>query len=95
MLIAAAFAALVVDGARSIASNAIALTSLGETFAQFMPAKYSLWQAAIEKKYGLWAWDPVMTTFLALPNWLVVGAFGGLLFLVTRRRRLQIGYSSR
>lgn len=95
MLLAGGFAALVIDGTRSIASNALVLTSLGETLMQIAPAKYPLWQAAIEKKFGAWAWDPVMTTLFALPNWLIAGAIGGLLFLVTRRRRAAIGYSSR
>jgi hypothetical protein len=95
MLLAAGFAAVVIDGARSIASNALVLTSLGETLSQLAPAKYPLWQATIEKKFGAWAWDPVATTLLALPNWLVAGAFGALLFLLTRRRRPQIGYVTR
>ena len=95
MLLAAGFAAVVIDGARSIASNTLVLTSFGETLAQLAPAKYPLWQAAIEKKFGAFAWDPVATTLLALPNWLIAGTLGGLLFLLTRRRRAQIGYLTR
>ena len=95
MLLAGGFAALVVDGTRSIASNTLVLTSLGETLMDMAPTKYPLWQAAIEKKFGAWAWDPVTSTLFALPNWLIAGAIGGLLFLITRRRRATIGYSSR
>ena len=86
MLLAAGFAALVVDGARSIASNAVVLTSVGETIAQLAPAKYPLLQATIEKRFGPVAWDPVMVMLLALPNWLAAGGLGALLFLATRRR---------
>lgn len=95
MLLAAGFAALVIDGARSIASNAIVLTSLGEMFAQALPKSFPGWQSAIDKKFGPWAWDPFMTTLLAMPNWLAAAALGALLFLLTRRRQVQIGYSGR
>lgn len=95
MLLAAGFAALVIDGARSIASNAVVLTSLGETFSHLAPKSYPLWQGLIEKKFGPLAWDPGMVLLLALPNWLAAGLLGGLLFLITRRRRATIGYSSR
>ncbi len=93
MLLAAGFAALVIDGARSIASNAIVLTSLGEMFAQGLPKTFPTWQAAIDRKFGAWAWDPFMTTLLALPNWLAAAILGGLLFVLTRRRRVQIGHT--
>lgn len=94
MLLAAGFAALVIDGARSIASNAIVLTSLGEMFAQTLPKSFPTWQQAIDKKFGAWAWDPLMTSLLAMPNWLAAAGLGALLFLLTRRRRVQIGQSA-
>jgi hypothetical protein len=95
MLLAAGFAAVVIDGTRSIASNALVLTSFGDTAARLAPARMALLQAAIEKKFGHWAWDPATTTLLAAPTWLIVGGLGALLFLATRRRRAPIGYSSR
>ena len=95
MFLAAGFAALVVDGSKSIASNAIVLTPLGATIAQLAPAKLPLLQAALEKKFGPWAWNPAAVTLLATPDWLAAGLLGGLLFLVTRRRRAPIGWSSR
>ena len=95
MLLAAGFAAVVIDGTRSIASNGLVLTSFGEMATRLAPAKMPLLQAAIEKKLGHWAWEPATTTFLAAPAWLIVGGLGGLLFLATRRRRAPIGYSSR
>jgi hypothetical protein len=94
MLMAAGFAAIVIDGTRSIASNAIVLTSLHDTLSQIAPAKFPLFEAATEKKLGHWA-DPVMTGLLSLPAWLVIGGLGALLFLITRRRRIPIGYVTR
>ncbi|MDE2362974.1 MAG: hypothetical protein KGM42_09870 [Hyphomicrobiales bacterium] len=95
MLLAAAFAALVVDGTRSIASNAIVLTSFGETLAQLAPVKSALWEGTVDKKVGPWAAAHLVTFVLALPNWLIAAALGGLLFLLTRRRRAPIGFSTR
>ncbi len=95
MLLAAGFAALVVDGARSIASNAIVLTSLGETIAQLSPSKLPLLQAAIESRFGPWAWTHAAAAVLALPAWFVAGGLGALIFLATRRRAIPVGYSSR
>ena len=91
MLLAAGFSAAVVDGARSIASNTLVLTSFAETIAQLSPARLALIQAGLEKRLGHWAWDPAATTLMALPTWLVVGGLGGLIFLATRRRRQGAG----
>jgi hypothetical protein len=95
MLMAAGFAALVIDGTRSIASNALVLTSLREMLSRIAPSKFPLIEAATEKKLGHWAWDPLLTTIMSLPTWLVVGGIGALLFLATRRRRIPIGYVTR
>lgn len=95
MLLATGFAALVVDGARSIASDTLVLTSLGQTLAGVAPAKYPLLQSAVENRFGHWAWDPLLTTLLALPTWLVACVLGALLFALARRRRVTVGYASR
>ena len=95
LLLAAAFAALVVHGTKSIASDTLIVTPLAQIAQQVAPSKFPLLQAAIESHLGHFAWKPVTTTLLALPGWLIAGAFGGLLFAVTRRRVVRIGYSSR
>ncbi|MFO1136380.1 MAG: hypothetical protein U1E30_14480 [Rhodoblastus sp.] len=95
LLLAAAFAALVVDGTKSIASDTLIVTPLAQIAQQVAPSKFPLLQGAIESRFGHFAWKPVATTLLALPGWLIAGAFGGLLFAATRRRVVRIGYSSR
>ena len=40
-------------------------------------------------------WKFIYMLRIALPGWLIAGAFGGLLFAATRRRVVRIGYSSR
>ena len=95
LLLAAAFAALVIDGTKSIASETLVVTPLAQIAAQVAPAKFPLLQGAIESRFGHFAWKPITTTLLALPGWLIAGALGGLIFAATRRRVVKIGYSSR
>ncbi len=95
LLLAAAFAALVVDGTKSIASDTLIVTPLASIAEQVAPQKYPLLQTAIENRLGHFAWKPMTTTLLALPGWLFAGALGGLLFAATRRRIVKVGYSSR
>ncbi|MFT4096665.1 MAG: hypothetical protein QM651_06045 [Rhodoblastus sp.] len=95
LLLAAAFAALVIDGTKSIASDTLIVTPLAQIAQQVAPSKFALLQGAIESRFGHFAWKPVTTTLLALPGWLCAGALGGLLFAATRRRIVKVGYSSR
>jgi hypothetical protein len=57
---------------------------------------YALWPGTlvvtkirIEALLGLWAWDPLMTTVLALPLWALFGLPGGLMLWFGRPRRGQ------
>ena len=95
LLLAGAFAAAVIDGARSIGASQLALTSLGVTLYWAMPAKFSLLQPFIEKKLGLIAWDPILLTVLKAPTLLVLALIGGGLLYIMRARPPLIGHSSR
>ena len=93
--LAGAFAAAVVDGARSIGADQLALTSLGVTLYWAAPAKLALLQPYVESKLGRAAWDPILLTVLKTPTFFVLIVLGlGLLYLV-RRRPEPIGHSSR
>ena len=93
--LAGAFAAAVIDGARSIGAEQLALTSLGVTLYWAAPAKLALLQPYVESKLGRAAWDPILLTVLKAPTFLVLVVLGfGLLYLV-RRRPAPIGHSSR
>ena len=91
LALASAFAALVIDGTRSIAGGAISVTLLG--------AVLKKWESEIERVISLrlhpWLWDPVTLEFMRLPLWFVLGALGLLFLLVTQRSAPAIGFSSR
>ena len=87
-----AIVALIYDGTRVLADNgALGFTSLGEHWFAIHPASLNATQAGIERHVAPFLWDPVMTTLLLLPAWVVVGGLGALLYLLGyRRKRLNV-----
>lgn len=94
LLLAGAFAALVVDGTRSLAAGAPALLPLGRTASILLPTGFAKFRSIIET-HAPQIWDPVMVTIFLLPTWVVLGAIGLFFLAVTRRRAPKIGYSRR
>ena len=94
LCLAVAFAALIVDGTRSIAAGAPAILPLGGTVSALAPELFVRMHTGIALHVP-WLWDPVLVTLLLLPAWLVVGTLGILLIAVSRRRRPKIGYARR
>jgi hypothetical protein len=94
ILLAGAFAALVVDGTRTIAGGSLALTPFGATLLWAMPLKLEALHAQIQR-FNPYLWDPVAVKVLALPTWAVAGFLGFLVLAFPRRKRSKIGYSSR
>jgi len=93
-LLAGAFAALVIDGTRSIAGAALSLTSFGATLAWIAPDKVAGLKPALSHISPL-LWDPVAVRLLMLPTWLVIGGLGVLIMLASQKPRPKIGYSNR
>ncbi len=94
VLLAAAFAALIVDGTRSIAASSFTVTSLGEALLWAMPSKIEGIKPQIQH-LNAYLWDPVMVDLLGLPVWSLTGFLGFLAIAVAQRKPAQIGYSNR
>lgn len=94
LCLAVAFAALIVDGTRSIAAGAPAILPLGETISALTPDILTKMHTGIATHLPV-LWDPVLVTLLLLPAWLVIGGLGILLIVLTRRPRQKIGYARR
>jgi hypothetical protein len=92
--LAGAFAALIVDGTRSIAGGALSLTSFGATLAWIAPDKVGGLKPALSH-INSFLWDPVAVHLLMLPTWLVIGGLGALIMLASQKPRPKIGYSNR
>jgi hypothetical protein len=94
-LLAAAFAAAIIDGARSIGAGRILLTPAGATAFWAAPNRLPLLAPFLEKHGAGFVWDPVIVDILMVPTWAVLAVPGVALLLASRRRARPIGYSSR
>jgi hypothetical protein len=92
-LLAAAFVAVVYDGARAIAGSQVTFTKLGDTWNAIHSTSLQSLQPVIERNVGVWLWDPVMLNILVSPTWAVFGVLGILFILLGRRKRALIGYA--
>jgi hypothetical protein len=93
--LAGAFAAAVIDGARSIAAGNWALTSTGAALYWLSPKALASAQAIVERRLGAWAWNEVLVRLLLAPAFIDLTVLSLLLYLVSRRPRPEIGHSSR
>jgi hypothetical protein len=93
-LIAGAFAAAVIDGAKSIAASHLVLTSLGQALYAAFPNKMPLLQPFIERQIHPLLWKLLYNILLA-PTWVALGVAGIALLYALRTRPRQIGYSDR
>ena len=94
LVLAGAFAAVIVDGTRSIAASGPVFTPLGEAFAAVAPTSVAALETAAGQIHPLLR-DPGLLLLLKMPLWLLGGVIGGLLLVLTRPRRPTIGFSSR
>jgi ABC-type antimicrobial peptide transport system permease subunit len=87
---AGAFAALVIDGTRSLAGGRVLLTPL----ADFLASRIGLIERSTLSLHPL-LWDPITTTVLKLPIWCVLAVIGLALMQMGRSPAPLIGYSDR
>jgi hypothetical protein len=87
--LAGAFAALVIDGTRSIAGGRILLTPLSDLLAARLPLIERMAQSLHP-----FLWDPLAKSILHVPIWLVLVLLGVALLQLARPPAPLIGYSS-
>jgi len=95
LMLASAFAALIIDATRSIAEKSLMVTQFGQTAAQLSPAKFAALQNAVKQHAHPLFYDPILVDFLWLPTWLVIGVLGLLFLRLARDPQPKIGFSSR
>ncbi len=94
-LLAGAFVAFVIDGARSIAASRLVIMPLVEAWSAVNAASVEALHQIIEQNFSVWMWESVALKFLNAPLWLVLCVVGTLLILFGRKRTYSVGYSSR
>ncbi len=86
LLMAAAFVAFIVDGVKTIASNAITVTPFGEAWGQLHAPSLNALKSLVEGAGYPILWDPLLISVLASPSWLVLVFLGLFLQWLGRRR---------
>ncbi len=93
ILLAGAFAAAVIDGARSLADQRLELTTMGRALDYAFPSKFPLLQPFVEKRLGPLVWDPVLLAILSAPAFVDMAVLGFCLFYLVRPRAPKFGAS--
>ena len=91
-ILAAGFVALVRDGTKSIAGNAVFVTKLADDWTNIHASSLDSLKGLIEGRAGASAWDFTSLYLLGAPTWLFLGILGSLLILIGRRKKPLIGY---
>jgi len=90
--LAAAFILLIYDGTKSIAGNALFLTSVRTLWELINAGSLAKLEPVIRSYAGGYLWDPLTVTVLAAPSWSLLGIFGILFLMLGRKKKPLIGY---
>jgi hypothetical protein len=93
LCLAAAFILVIYDGTKSIAGNALSLTSVRVLWELINAGSLARLEPLIKSYAGGLLWDPLMVALLSAPAWGLLGFFGILFILLGRKRRPLIGYA--
>ena len=91
-ILAAGFVALVRDGTKSIAGNAVFITKLADDWNNIQASSLESLKVLVERYAGPAGWEILSTYVLAAPTWLVLGILGSILILIGRKKKALIGY---
>ena len=87
-LLLLAMVAAVVDATKSLAGGvAWVVTPMGEQWQTLNADSLTATKSWIETSVSPFVWDPVMTTVLHAPTWVVFGILGVLLYWLGQKRK--------
>jgi hypothetical protein len=92
---ACAFVAVIIDGARSIADNALRTETIGALWASLDGASLSRLREAVERDLSPVVLDNLIEPILNLPLFLLLALIAALFLIAGRRPRSRIGYAVR
>ena len=90
MLIAFAVILLIIDGTKSLAANALVLTSLEANWTQMHAESLDGLRAFLESRLFGPLLKPMVSALLSFPGWAVIGVPGILLAWAGRSRRERV-----
>lgn len=95
LLLAAAFAVLVIDATRFIESDKLVLTPLAQAGVVLVSMTPGAIESFVEVHVPAFLWDPVCLWVLRLPAFLVLAAIALALFRLARPRPRGLGFHMR
>jgi hypothetical protein len=92
LMLAAAMALGIHDGARSVAISDLELTPLGTAAFWLLPRHFPILEPAVTRHVHPLLWDPVLLNFFLLPAVAIFFALGGIaLYFGQRPRQPAVG----
>lgn len=80
----------VLDATRTVAAKQLVVTPLFASWASNWPSGLDAVRASLEK-VAAFAWDPIATSLLALPGFVIFAALALLLYAIGHQPRRRIG----
>ena len=62
--------------------------STGTQWDAISPSSFAAFKQSVSARFGSWAWDPVLSSILALPAYILFGALALVCGIAGRRRRV-------
>lgn len=91
VVLALALVFAVLDITRSLTASELILTPLAQTWADISPQSLLTMRELVEKWTLPFFWDPVMTTVLLLPSWIVLWFIAMVLLKLSQKRETPYG----
>ncbi len=92
LCLALGFIFLVYDGTKTIADQRLYITKVSDAWASVHQSSLDQVKPALER-LSPWLWDPMASTVLNAPSWVVLVIVAMLLILLGRKKRPLIGYA--
>jgi len=89
-LLAAALILVILDGTRSLGTNSLVMTPLGETWRAIHADSLAGIQSFIESRFFGPLLEGLINAILALPGWVVLGVPGAVLAWLGRSKRTRV-----
>src|SRR5690606_33522410 len=89
-LLGVALILLIIDGTRSLAADALVLTSLGDSWRALHADSLEQVRGFVASRFFAPLLDGAVTALLGLPGWAVLGVLGMLLAWLGRTRRSRV-----
>ena len=94
-VLALALITAILDPTRSIAASAVVVKPFGAVWGSVLPASLEASRVAVQTYVHPFVWNPLISTLLALPSWLLLWCVAMILLWIGQRRSNPYGRFAR